>query len=82
MHRVININEILFEDKKLSDFTTYLAHQTLKSEDKLSVEVMGVDALSLQECVKHLTSHRSTQDSERIDSQAILSLVSRLCQSR
>ena len=44
---MININEILFEDKKLSDFTTYLAHQTLKSEDKLSVEVMGVDALSL-----------------------------------
>ena len=42
---------------------------------------MGVDALSLQECVKHLTSHRSTQDSERIDGEAILALVSRLHQS-
>ena len=43
---------------------------------------MGIDALSLQECVKHLTSHRSTQDSERIDGNAIHSLVRRLCQSR
>ena len=60
VHRVVNLNEIDFEDKKLAEFSTYLAHQTLKSEDKLSVEVMGVDALSLQECVKHLTSHRST----------------------
>ena len=60
VHRVVNLNEIDFEDNRLAEFSTYLAHQTLKSEDKLSVEVMGVDALSLQECVKHLTSHRST----------------------
>ena len=79
---MINLNEILFEDKRIGEFATYLAHQTLKSEDKLSVEVMGIDALSLQECVKHLTSHRSTQDSERIDGNAIHTLVRRLCQSR
>ena len=47
VHRVVNLNEIDFEDNRLAEFSTYLAHQTLKSEDKLSVEVMGVDALSL-----------------------------------
>ena len=68
---MISLADLQIEDSKLGQFAKYLAHQTLKSEDKLSVEVMGVDVLNLDEVSKQLLSHRSTQDSERIDSQAI-----------
>ena len=75
------MTDLSIEDKKLSQFAKYLAHQTLNSEDKLSIEVMGVDVQNLDEVSKHLASHRSTQDSEYIDSKAIQELVGHLYQS-
>ena len=86
-HRVVAIQDLELKDAKLKQFAKYLAHQTLQSEDKLSIEIsshldnsMG-GTFSLQECVKQLATQRSTQASDQIDEAHVNSLVAKLSQS-
>lgn len=71
MHKVVNVKDLGIRDPKLLQFARYLAYQTLKSDDKLSIEILGGShsiesqnfggaGFSLSECVKQLATQRST----------------------
>ena len=85
MHRVIALEDLEIREPKLLQFAKYLAHQTLKSEEELSVEICGsqvdTNCFSLSECVKQMATQRSTQASEQIDEVQINSLVTKLQES-
>ena len=82
IHKVVGVHDLKIKDPKLLQFAKYLAHQTLSSEDKLSLEITSGSSdmkhginFSLSDCLRPVNTQRSTQESDWIDEARINTLV-------
>ena len=63
VHRVVSIQDLHSDDAKLIQFARYMAHQTLRSEENLSIEISSgsepnnvAASFQLSECIKNLAT--------------------------